>query len=258
MHGTNHRPLLPLLLSPSPALSSRSASSLMAFWTPSVGASTASSVLQVYQSYMQPPTFAPGQFGKFDTYTTPATFPFTYGATWRVNSVRRTPLGQDLLQTKTFRPCLAVKCSIIGMTHRPHLIVDCLPHHQSYCACYRTAVPCLIPVLFARCTCATDQPRTDGLHQCRHLHRPQHHDHQRRLLGCPHDCQQLLLRRRPSHELSRYKQTHSQVFVCRLLDMCFVAKKPPIDCKRALLKPTFDRWRMKQDTYCPCALLGIS
>ncbi|KAG2453811.1 hypothetical protein HYH02_002018 [Chlamydomonas schloesseri] len=61
--------------------------SSMVFWTPSVGASTTSGALQVYQSYAPVPVFAPGQFAAFDTYTTPAT-PFGYGATWAVTSPR--------------------------------------------------------------------------------------------------------------------------------------------------------------------------
>ncbi|KAG2426484.1 hypothetical protein HXX76_011713 [Chlamydomonas incerta] len=60
--------------------------SSMMFWTPSVGATTASSVLQVYQSYLSPPTFSPGQFNKFDTISA-VTTPFTYGTSWRVTSM---------------------------------------------------------------------------------------------------------------------------------------------------------------------------
>ncbi|KAG2429095.1 hypothetical protein HXX76_011335 [Chlamydomonas incerta] len=57
--------------------------SSMMFYEPAPGASTTSSVLQVYQSYVPPPTMAPGQFQRFSPYTTPS-LPFGYGATFAV------------------------------------------------------------------------------------------------------------------------------------------------------------------------------
>ncbi|KAG2449152.1 hypothetical protein HYH02_005899 [Chlamydomonas schloesseri] len=56
------------------------------FFAPSPGATTTSSALQVYQSYIAPPTFNPGQFQLFDSYTT-ITAPFTYGFPFAVTKI---------------------------------------------------------------------------------------------------------------------------------------------------------------------------
>ncbi|KAG2444563.1 hypothetical protein HXX76_001308 [Chlamydomonas incerta] len=53
------------------------------FFSPAPGASTSSAVLQVFQSYIAPPTFNPGQFKSFDTLSA-VTTPFSYGTTFSV------------------------------------------------------------------------------------------------------------------------------------------------------------------------------
>ncbi|KAG2438907.1 hypothetical protein HYH02_010702 [Chlamydomonas schloesseri] len=72
-------------------LTNNGSSSAMLFYTPSPGANVQSSVLQVYQSYMAPPVWSPGQFKAFDT-TTNVNTPFGYGTTWKVLSVNTGPV----------------------------------------------------------------------------------------------------------------------------------------------------------------------
>ncbi|KAG2432513.1 hypothetical protein HXX76_008859 [Chlamydomonas incerta] len=56
--------------------------SVTTFAAPSLTASTTSSVLHMYQSFIAPPSLTPGQFSKFTGVVGPATTPFTYGASW--------------------------------------------------------------------------------------------------------------------------------------------------------------------------------
>ena len=56
--------------------------SITTFVAPSLTASTTSSVLHMYQSFIAPPSLTPGQFSKFTGVVGPATTPFTYGASW--------------------------------------------------------------------------------------------------------------------------------------------------------------------------------
>ncbi|KAG2454075.1 hypothetical protein HYH02_001115 [Chlamydomonas schloesseri] len=52
------------------------------FVAPSLTASTTSSVLHMYQSFIAPPSLTPGQFSKFTSVSGPSTLPFTYGDSW--------------------------------------------------------------------------------------------------------------------------------------------------------------------------------
>lgn len=67
------------LLTPRSLLPTRhathSAAATYVFFAPAPGASVTSSALQVYQSYISPPTFTPGQFKNFDTLSA-VTVPF--------------------------------------------------------------------------------------------------------------------------------------------------------------------------------------
>ncbi|KAG2454093.1 hypothetical protein HYH02_001132 [Chlamydomonas schloesseri] len=57
------------------------------FFEPAAGASTTSAVLQVYQSFVPPPSLTPGQFQKFTVLGNYPSLPFGYNTAWQVTKV---------------------------------------------------------------------------------------------------------------------------------------------------------------------------